>query len=614
MRPRAPEFLLGFGHVGRPPEFAANLLSLDQTNIIHIQDSTKQQVDLVPAKDLPKLLEQEPRADCISRFVLILDDQADTARVDEFMCQQDSLGRIVNAIYFSQSKYQSKRLAMRLDAVQNGRTTSIYDADLPPEERRAIEKRLNDRTTRGLTVLGTNALELGLDIEGLDICMIDETPPRRANLLQRIGRVGRRVGSPGLVVLRLSPKPHDRDMLTDLVNAFQLDQTRLLPIPLHVESLRWQSILVAYTDWATELRSGKVPLNSFNEAIRIHFNLDPVPSWVELEKRYLDRYGQLVNTADKFWVYKKFRATGDGDKIPLMSSGEEIARIDNMAIFRDAHPGAVYLGHDRKSYRVVEYEGKFKIAEWRHPDSDTVLGKWLKTVRSIRVELSPKRITTRGTWADSYGLVEIAYGAEHLHGPKQGACKVGVWDFARRWTGYTEFDLSNGRSRRVNSQEATKIFGEAMDAGKSYPFLHPLSYRTSGWQWDFGRVDFGNGDPKAAATLSIVIGGLLEHFLAAAVESTPDDLRIELSARAHQLLVLDSAPGGNGLSGALLMDNRMAQALEKLGVTLKKHVGKSADRTKGFKKYLIALHVEHLEHSAQELLDVIRKLQLRWTG
>ena len=444
--------------------------------------------------------------------------------------------------------------------------------------------------------------------------MIDETPPRRANLLQRIGRVGRRAGSPGLVILRLSAKPHDRDMLTDLVTAFQLDQTRLLPIPLHVESLKWQSILVAFTDWATELRGGKVLLNTFKEAIRIHFGLDPVPSWVELENRYLDRYGQLVNAAEKFWVYKKFRATADGDKIPLMNAGEEIARIDNMAIFRDAHPGAVYLGYDRKFYRVVEYEGNFKIAEWQHPDSDTVLGKWLKTVKSIRVLPHPKRITTRGAWADSYSLVEIAYGAEHLQRPRQGSCKVGVWDFERRWTGYTEFDLVSGISRRVNSREATRIFGEAMDSGQSYPFLHPLSYRTSGWQWDFGRLDSGNGDPKAAGTLSIVISGLLEHFLAAAVESTPDDLRVELNVRDRQLRVLDSAPGGNGLSGALLLDDRIAQALEKLSLTLKKHVGKSADKTKGFKKYLIALHVEQLEHSAQELLDVVRKLQVRWTG
>jgi ATP-dependent helicase YprA (DUF1998 family) len=86
-----PNFFLASATLSAAPEFAANLLSVNRADIIHIQDSTKQQVDLVAAKDLPRLLEEEPRHDCISRFVLVLDDQANSTRVDEFMCQQNSL-------------------------------------------------------------------------------------------------------------------------------------------------------------------------------------------------------------------------------------------------------------------------------------------------------------------------------------------------------------------------------------------------------------------------------------------------------------------------------------------------------------------------------------------
>jgi ATP-dependent helicase YprA (DUF1998 family) len=171
------------------PEFAANLLSLKAADVTHIRDSTKQQVDLVDAQNLPALLDKEPQEDRLSRFVLLLDDKANSVCVEWFLCQKDTLGKVVNAIYFSQSKYQSKTLAMVLDTVQNGRQVMVYNADLPPEVRRAIEKQLNDKATRAVTVLGTSALELGLDIEGLDVCLVDDTPPRRVgrNHLVRIG-------------------------------------------------------------------------------------------------------------------------------------------------------------------------------------------------------------------------------------------------------------------------------------------------------------------------------------------------------------------------------------------------------------------------------------------
>jgi hypothetical protein len=107
---------------------------------------------------------------------------------------------------------------------------------------------------------------------------------------------------------------------------------------------------------------------------------------------------------------------------------------------------------------------------------------------------------------------------------------------------------------------------------------------------------------------------LLKHFLAAAVESSPDDLHVEFSVRTHLLRVLDSAPGGTGLSEALLGGHRMPQAMERLGVELKNYSGMRAGRIKAFKDYLLALGVGSLEHSAQEILDVLRELQVRWTG
>src|SRR5262249_6558187 len=153
------------------------------------------------------------------RIVLLLNDQAGNVSLLSFMGNEKDLGTDVNAIYFSQSKFTSKKLKMALEAKCRTRSHVVYDADLSPRDRRVIERRLNDATVHGTTVLATNALELGVDIEGLDVCIMDQIPPRRADMLQRIGRVGRRQDRPGLVLLRLAAEPHDQGIVEDPVAA-----------------------------------------------------------------------------------------------------------------------------------------------------------------------------------------------------------------------------------------------------------------------------------------------------------------------------------------------------------------------------------------------------------
>jgi len=155
-------------------------------------------------------------------------------------------------------------------------------------------------------------------------------------------------------------------------------------------------------------------------------------------------------------------------------------------------------------------------------------------------------------------------------------------------------------------------FGEALDGGGNPPFLHEFSYRTVGWEWDFGRMETGERDTEELGSLSEGIGGLLEHFLATAVESKLEDISVELDLANHELRVLDSTPGGNGLSEALLCDGRVAKARGDCCRELEKYTGKGK---KGkFQKYLLALHLEPPAASAEEILNVIREVQVRWTG
>jgi len=66
---------------------------------------------------------------------------------------------------------------------------SPYRAGYFGKEREGIEKKLSDGTLRG--VISTNALELGINIGGLDACIIDKYPGTIMNTRQQAGRAGR---------------------------------------------------------------------------------------------------------------------------------------------------------------------------------------------------------------------------------------------------------------------------------------------------------------------------------------------------------------------------------------------------------------------------------------
>ena len=52
-----------------------------------------------------------------------------------------------------------------------------------------------------MTLLGTSAVEVGVDITNMHLAVEPRMPVDRMSFLQRIGRVGRKPGCPGLVVV-----------------------------------------------------------------------------------------------------------------------------------------------------------------------------------------------------------------------------------------------------------------------------------------------------------------------------------------------------------------------------------------------------------------------------
>ncbi len=87
-----------------------------------------------------------------------------------------------------------------------------YRGGYLPDRRREVEQQLRAGETR--CVVATSALELGIDVGGLDAVVIAGWPGSRAAAWQRAGRAGRR-GLPSLVVMVACSEPLDQYVAAD---------------------------------------------------------------------------------------------------------------------------------------------------------------------------------------------------------------------------------------------------------------------------------------------------------------------------------------------------------------------------------------------------------------
>lgn len=217
---------------------------------------------------------------------------------------------------------------------------SPYRAGFLPEERRQIEKKLFSGELLG--VISTSALELGVDIGGLDCCILCGYPGSISSTWQRAGRVGRH-GQESLIVLIALKDALDQYLINNPESFFEKNNEAVVIDPFNKHILKKHLLCSASEIY---LRESETVYNI--KSIKTYLN--------ELSKENL-----IIEGKNKgIWFSRKrlpqrdvsIRSIGESYRIAL-HSGRVIGETGGFRIFRDTFPGAVYL-HKGKQY-IVDY-------------------------------------------------------------------------------------------------------------------------------------------------------------------------------------------------------------------------------------------------------------------
>lgn len=122
---------------------------------------------------------------------------------------REAAAKGVRTICFCRSRQQVERLCRAVTDGRPGLKEKVkpYRGGLLPNERRKLERDLAEGRVN--TIISTNALELGIDIGDLDLCLLSGHPGSMASFWQQAGRVGRR-GSRAVIVYVARDTPIDQ--------------------------------------------------------------------------------------------------------------------------------------------------------------------------------------------------------------------------------------------------------------------------------------------------------------------------------------------------------------------------------------------------------------------
>ncbi|WP_407642525.1 DEAD/DEAH box helicase [Actinomadura craniellae] len=268
---------------------------------------------------------------------------------------------------------------------------AAYRAGYLAEDRRALEAALRGRELVGLAT--TNALELGVDVSGLDAVIVCGWPGTRASLWQQAGRAGR-TGRDALAVLVARDDPldtylvhHPEAIFGTPVEATVLDPGNPYVLEPHLCAA-----------------AAELPLTEQDLGL---FGPETAALLADLVRR-----GLLRRRPSGWYWTRRERATDLADlrgsggapvQVVEAGTGRLLGTVDEPSAHTTVHAGAVYL-HQGETYlvEVLDLDDSVALVSAAEPDYSTNA----RDVTDIRI-LETFRSTSWGAATLHFGSVEV---------------------------------------------------------------------------------------------------------------------------------------------------------------------------------------------------------------
>ena len=263
-----------------------------------------------------------------------------------------ALHRGLRTIVYTQSRKLAELINIWVSqrAGSMAKRISAYRAGYLPEERREIERKLSNGEL--LAVISTSALELGIDIGSLDLCLLVGYPGTVMATWQRGGRVGRSLQDSALVLIA------QEDALDQYFMRNPQDFLKRPPesAVLNPENpvIMGRHLICAASEITIRTDETMLKERGVSKAI----------SKLESKGKLLrSENGKELYSARKYPQRGiNLRGVGQTFQIVSRNNGSTIGAIDGFRACRETHPGAVYL-HRGKSYVVDRLDIETRTVE-----------------------------------------------------------------------------------------------------------------------------------------------------------------------------------------------------------------------------------------------------------
>ncbi|EHJ48404.1 Protein of unknown function DUF1998 [Solidesulfovibrio carbinoliphilus subsp. oakridgensis] len=310
-----PSFVFSSATIGNPGQLAESLTGLS--------------VDTVTESGAPT----GPR-----HFLFINPEQS--AATTAVMLLAAALKRGLRTIVYTQSRKMTELISLWIaeKAGPYASRVSAYRSGFLPEERRSIEAAM--ASGQLLAVVSTSALELGIDIGGLDLCILCGYPGSVMAAWQRGGRVGR-AQRESAVALIAGEDALDQYFMRHPADFFDRPPESAVINPDN------PAILAKHLECA----AAELPLTEDEPFLASPAVRGEVEKLEEKGLLLRDKDGKRLFAARKR-PHRDVNLRGSGGQFTIETpAGAVIGQIDEMRAYKETHPGAVYI-HRGVSYLV----------------------------------------------------------------------------------------------------------------------------------------------------------------------------------------------------------------------------------------------------------------------